>query len=746
MASMPDSETGADPRPSPADAPATPFHDLAAYLALRRQGAIALSPDGGRLVAVASELDAKKTKYVSALWDIDISGTRPARRLSRSAEGEGGPVIGPDNSVFFVSKRPDPAAEEPEDDAKPALWQLPAGTGEARQIASFGGGITGVHVARGTGEILVTANAFEGTTTAEQDGEKRKERKERKVAAILHDGYPVRFWDDDLGPEQPRLFRAVFGGDGASAGAASGGAFGGDGASGTAVSGTATSGTAASGTAVSGTAVSGTAVSGTAASDDAQAVLRDLTPDAGRALADAEIDVSADGRFAVATWRRIDGHTDLAGGLVRIDLATGERRVLAAPRRALVELPAISPDGARLAYVQEDLGTPEEPHRVSLWIMPAGGGVPVRQPLQGDLRPACLNWSPDSSTLYFTADQAGRAPVFALDVATGDRRRLACDGAYSGVQVHPDGSTLFAVRTSYTDPGTIVALDCAEIDQQVRELRGPAPRPPLPGTLTEVTATADDGTPIRSWLLLPEGASSDNRAPLLLWVHGGPVSSWNSWSWRWCPYLMVAAGYAVLLPDPALSTGYGQHMIRRGWGRWGEEPFTDVLAATDAVLAERDDLDESRTAMMGGSFGGYMANWIAGHTDRFRAIVSHASLWDLQSFGGTTDAPSFWRDEMSPELSVAYSPSRSVAQIRTPMLIIHGDKDYRVPIGEGLRLWWDLLAAADPQAPLPHRFLYFPNENHWVLTPNHARLWYETVLAFLAWHVLGAEFTRPALL
>ncbi len=713
-AEQPATPAAEQPATPAAEQPATPFHDLDAYVALRRQGAIALSPDGARLVAVASELDAKKTGYVSALWEVDLNGGLPARRLTRSAPGEASPAVLPDGSVLFVSKRPDPDATD-DDDTKPALWLLPAGVGEAQPVASWDGGITGVLVAAGSGDVAVLATAFLSTVDADQDAGKRKRRKDSKVAAILHEEYPVRYWDHDLGPEQPRLYAAGRLGEPAPE----------------------PDGDPAAVAANNETVATG---------GDPKLTLHDLTPDARRALSDASCDISRDGTFVATSWGRVDGHTDLAAGLVRIDLTTGDRSTLAAPPRAMLGLPAISPDGQRVAYVQQDLGSASEPGTVSMWLLPSTGGQPQQLPLDGDLRPTSLAWSPDGCTLYFTADEAGRAPVFALDVAAGQRRRLACDGAYTCVQVHPDGHRLFAVRSCYTDPGTVVVLNTAAVDQQPRELRGPAPRPELPGTLTEITATTEDGTTIRSFLALPAGASVENKAPLLLWVHGGPVSSWNSWSWRWCPWLMVAAGYAVLLPDPALSTGYGQDMIRRGWGRWGAEPFTDVMAATDAALAQRGDLDPDRTAMMGGSFGGYMANWIAGHTDRFRAIVSHASLWDLPAFGGTTDAPSFWREEMSPEMAAANSPSGSIGDIHTPMLVIHGDKDYRVPIGEGLRLWWDLLAAQPLNEPLPHRFLYFPNENHWVLTPNHAKVWYSAVLAFLAWHVLGQEWVAPELL
>ncbi len=252
---------------------------------------------------------------------------------------------------------------------------------------------------------------------------------------------------------------------------------------------------------------------------------------------------------------------------------------------------------------------------------------------------------------------------------------------------------------------------------------------------------------MRSWLVLPKGASDASPVPALLWIHGGPLGSWNAWTWRWSPWLLAAQGYAVLLPDPALSTGYGQHMIDRGWGQWGKAPYTDLMAATDA-LVQRADIDESRIAAMGGSFGGYMANWVAGHTDRFAAIVTHASLWALDQFGPTTDAAYYWKQEMTPDMLRDNSPHHSVGNINTPMLVIHGDKDYRVPIGEGLRLWYELLSAsklpADDDGTTVHRFLYFPDENHWILKPQHAKVWYGVVEAFLVRHVLGEEKELPA--
>jgi dipeptidyl aminopeptidase/acylaminoacyl peptidase len=290
-----------------------------------------------------------------------------------------------------------------------------------------------------------------------------------------------------------------------------------------------------------------------------------------------------------------------------------------------------------------------------------------------------------------------------------------------------------------------VALDACLSDQDPPAIPTPGAPVTVPGRAEEIVATAVDGVSVRSWLVVPEAASEASPAPLVLWIHGGPLGSWNEWHWRWNPWVLAARGYAVLLPDPALSTGYGQAFIQRGWGRWGDEPFTDLMAAVDAAVA-RPDIDPERTAAMGGSFGGYMANWVAGHTDRFRAIVTHASLWALDQFHGTTDVGHWWECEFGnpyqdPRRYEENSPHRHISAITTPVLVIHGELDHRVPVGEALRLWTDLRRNG-----VPAKFLYFPDENHWVLKPQHARVWYQTVIAWLDQHLLGKDWERPALL
>jgi dipeptidyl aminopeptidase/acylaminoacyl peptidase len=655
----------------------TPFHDLDDYIALRRVSGLAVSPDGSRVVTTVAELSEKRDEYVTAVWELDPAGHLPARRLTRGAKGESSPAFTVDGDLLFVAVR------RTADDNKPpaALWRLPGAGGEAVEVLSLPGGVDAVGTARDAALGVVHGEVLPSAKSIDDDKRLRKLRKDNKISAILHNGYPIRHWDKDLGPSEPHLFGLDLAADGEPV---------------------------------------------------------DLTPRPGGALREANFDVSRDGQFVVTSWHRPGPRASIRGTLVRIDVETAERTVIAEDPDADLEFPAVSPDGTSVAFTRETLSTPERAPRTTLCCM-RFGAAPVELTADWDRWPASVTWSHDGAAVIVTADQDGRRAVFAVDPKTSTVTKLTHDDySYSDVHTAP-GGMIFALRSSYAAPphpvridpdGKVTVLPCIEM-------------PTLPGTLTEIIATAADGVPIRSWLALPD---RDDPAPLLLWIHGGPLASWNAWHWRWNPWLLTARGYAVLMPDPALSTGYGQDFIRRGWGAWGAAPYTDLMAATDAASAD-PRIDAGKTAAMGGSFGGYMANWIAGHTDRFAAIVTHASLWALDQFGSTTDSAYWWAREMTPEMAATNSPHRHVGQIRTPMLVIHGDNDYRVPIGEALRLWYELLTesglpAAD-DGTSPHRFLYFPSENHWVLGPAHAKIWYQVVTAFLARHVLGEDIELP---
>jgi dipeptidyl aminopeptidase/acylaminoacyl peptidase len=692
------------------------FTDLSAFAATPRVTGIRLSPDGAWLAATVQAVAGEPASYVSSIWRIDAAdpGTRPAR-LTRSAEGESGPEFLPDGSLLFTSARPAPPAaagaagpDQPEKQAKPeqqrdnaGIWLLPAGGGEARRIAAPPGGAAGLAAARNVPAFACAAAVLPGSPSAADDARRRQARADAGTSAILHETGLVRYWDHDLGPDSLRLLAGE--------------------------------------------------VPAADAGDEAEIEPRDLTPDAGRALDEQSFELTPDGTAVVTGWRTPSGAPgQWRTEVVVVPAAGGPRRtLLAAPDADFLD-PRVSPDGTLVLAVREEHDTYDRPGDLTLVVVPLAGGDP-RDLLDGfDRWPAEAAWAPDGRAVYLAADDQGRCPVFRADLATGEVTRITPDdGAYESLCPAPDGRYLYALRNAVDAPPAPVRIDLAGAATggagELTWLASPGAALPVPGTLAEVQAEAQDGTPVRGWLVLPDSASAQAPAPLLLWVHGGPQSSWNAWSWRWNPWLMAARGYAVLLPDPALSTGYGQHMMQRGHGDWGAAPFTDVMAITDAVV-KRPDIDDSRTAMMGGSFGGYMANWIAGQTGRFKAIVSHAGLWHMDQFMGTTDMPMYWYrafgdPAVRPERYRAASPHLHVADIATPMLVIHGDKDYRVPVGEALRLWTDLSGHGKTA-----KFLYFPDENHWILKPGDVPVWYETVFAFLAEHVLGEAWERPALL
>ncbi|MCA3747780.1 MAG: S9 family peptidase [Rubrobacter sp.] len=661
-------------------------------ISLPRFTGLALSPDGRRLVASVARPDEKRRRLVTSVFEL--SEEAPPRRITRSAPGEGAAAFAPDGSLLFISRRPDPqTGEEKKEEAgeRPALWLLPPG-GEAYPLAAPPGGVEGFAVAPESGDLLLAVGVRPASGGWKEDAEWEKARREAGVEARLLEGYPIRFWDHYLGPRERRLYHAPLPG----------------------------------------------------AEDGRIEEARDLIP--GGRLELSSYDISPDGSTVVAT--RWSDHGDLAErvmALVAVAPSTGRLRTLAGD--AWYSSPRCSPDGRRVAVVREERSVPGRPGDRSLWVfdLETGEGWDL---LEGfDLWPGTPVWAPDSGSVLFTASCDGRVPVYRVPAGGGRAERLTGEGSFSELCSAPDGRTLYALRSGVGEPPHPVILDAAEPRAEPRRLRSfpELEQLRLPARVERVEARARDGARVPSWLLLPRDASPERPAPLAVLIHGGPLNSWNGWHWRWNPHVFAGDGWAVLLPDPALSTGYGMEHIRRGWGRWGEVVYDDLLRAVEAA-AERPEVDGGRAAALGGSFGGYMVNWIAGHTSRFQALVSHASLWNLEGFHDTTDLGTWWEREFGnpyedPSRYRENSPHTHAGRMRTPMLVIHGELDYRVPVSEALALWTALKRHG-----VEAKLLHFPDENHWVIKPNNSLLWYRTVLGFIDHHVRGRRWERPELL
>jgi dipeptidyl aminopeptidase/acylaminoacyl peptidase len=664
--------------------------DLEAFLALPRLLNLHVSPDGSRLALTVQGVAADGKRFAGAIWEISTTGAFPARRLTRSAKGETARGYLPDGSLLFTSSRSDAENSQGTQPDGDALYVLPAAGGEPRRVLAPPGGVGEVITATGSATVVVTAQLYPGATGFEADAARAAARKDAGVEAVLIEHYPDRYWDHRIGPREPRI-HALDLGD----------------------------------------------VEGSVPAP------RDLTPSPPWAgwLEDVQFSLSDDGSH-VAFGAAMSAGLAFRAGLAVVPTGGGDVRVLVDAEVTHGPV-AWSPDGRTIATAWTDLGSPDTAPRFHLGLVDPRTGEATELAPGFDGQASEIRWTRDGRAILITADEHGHTPIFRVDL-DGTVTRLTTSGAHRNLAVAPDGATVYAIRSHIDAVPVPVALSIAGADQSPRVLAPPF-TPVSTGTrVEEVTAVAVDGTEIHSWLVLPaEPAASP--LPLLVAIHGGPVASWTGWHWRWSACLLAARGWAVLLPNPRLSTGYGHDHIARAWGDWATLPTGDILAATDAAVA-RDDIDGERTVAMGGSYGGYIANWLAVNTDRFRAIVTHASVWDLEMQRGTSDAGFFMDHEFGPPLRHQatwrrQSPHVLAEALRTPMLVIHGARDERVPIANAESLWTELQTRG-----VPSRLLLFPDENHWILKPQNARLWYLTVFAFLDEHVLGWPWRRPELL
>jgi dipeptidyl aminopeptidase/acylaminoacyl peptidase len=394
-----------------------------------------------------------------------------------------------------------------------------------------------------------------------------------------------------------------------------------------------------------------------------------------------------------------------------------------------------SPDGTRIAYrAQVRAGYEADRWRVMVYDRKTGATANLTE---GFDRPAeSVTWSADSKTIYFPAEDDGSSPIFAVPAAGGTVRHIA-DGSFADVRAAAGGRVLVASRSSLTYPAEIVRVPlaagpgpvAAERITKVNDafLAGFGLRP---GESVSYTGAA--GKKVQAWLVKPPTFDPAKTYPLLVFIHGGPQGAWSdAWSNRWNPQVFASAGYLVLMPNPRGSIGFGQEFEDDINGDWGGRAYEDIMKGTDWAEA-LPYVAKGRTSAAGASYGGYMVDWIAGHTARYRALVSHDGVFNLASMYASTEELWFPEWEFkgtpwdNPEMYAKWSPHLFVGAFKTPTLVIHSALDYRVPIEQGLAMFTSLKRRG-----VPARFLTFPDENHWVLKPANSVRWYSEVQAWL---------------
>ena len=374
-------------------------------------------------------------------------------------------------------------------------------------------------------------------------------------------------------------------------------------------------------------------------------------------------------------------------------------------------------------------------------------------------------WSPDSTRIYLVAGDDGGTPVYFASINGDSFVRFNTfnqgHGEYSEVHVLPNNDTIVATRMSVNQPSEIVRIiedqtgviiDYNTSKKTLRDFRGfgaPFEKSFVPIThlndsvlaqldlsaLEPFEFKAADKAKVQGFLIKPPGFDPAKKYPLKFLIHGGPQGAWgDAWSYRWNAELFAANGYVVIMINPRGSTGYGQAFVDGVNGDWGGKPFTDLMTGLDYAEQHYPFIDKTRECALGASYGGYMANWILGHTNRFKCIVTHDGMFDAESAYGSTEELWFnewefkgkpWDYYGKPDGENPYrkwSPSLSAKNFKTPTLVIHSQLDYRLDVSEGYQLFDTL-----QRLKVPSKMLYFPDEGHWVLKPQNSRLWYKTV-------------------
>ncbi|HUN66052.1 MAG TPA: S9 family peptidase [Bacteroidota bacterium] len=459
---------------------------------------------------------------------------------------------------------------------------------------------------------------------------------------------------------------------------------------------------------------------------------RDAVPNSSTFSAGDDFDFSPDGTELAYTATPQPPHSESWStnhDIYILNLLSGERRQLTT-NQAADGFPRYSPDGSFIAYrAQSRPGFEADRWQLMLYDRKKRTIRSLTENFDASVQ--AMVWSNDSKKLYFPAEDNANQPLWSVSVRGNDVTRIVENATNSDIQVTDDGTLVYA-HVSMTRPTEIFAArgrdHAGKPLTHVNDSLFAAISCEQPVSMTFGSA---GGTRVQMWLVRPPGFDPAGKYPLVYMIHGGPQGAWeNGWSYRWNPELWAAQGYVVALPNPRGSTGFGQKFVDEISRDWGGRVYEDLMHGLD-TLVTFPYIDTVRKAAAGASFGGYMMNWFEGHTDRFRTIVSHDGTYNFASSYGVTEET--WFDEWEHGIPWEtqdfdkYSPNKYAANFKTPMLLIHGELDFRVPVGEGLQLFTALQRRG-----ITSKLLYFPDEGHWVLKPQNSELWHRTVFDWLA--------------
>jgi dipeptidyl aminopeptidase/acylaminoacyl peptidase len=640
-----------------------------------RIGSADVSPDGHWLVWDQRETDLAANRGRTDVWRLDLTrkGAAPEKLVADPSVNESSPTFSPDGRwVYFLSDK----------GGHGNVWRV-AATGGAASAVTIDQDIGGFRLSPAGDRLVVWADRPVGARTLADTKPATTDSNAR-----VYDQLFVRHWDTWADGQRSQLFVLAIK-DGVAAG-------------------------------------SGVALTGGLVGDTPSKPFGD----------GSEIAWSRDGRTVYFALREAGRIESLSTNLDIFSVAADGSSVpanLTAGNKATDSLPTISPDGRWLAYAA--MKRPGyESDRMVLQLRDLTTGTVRALTDDWDRSVGSITWAQDGKTIYVTAQDVGDDAIFAIDVASGKATRLTGDGSAASVLATAKG-VIFTLN-SLTAPSDFYMLPAKGRARPVRLTE--VNRQRLAGidmpTIDHFSFAGANGDTVWGYAVKPAGLAKGAKVPVAFLIHGGPQGSFgNSWSYRWNPAIFAGAGYGAVMIDFHGSTGYGQAFTDAINRDWGGKPFEDLKLGLAAATARYGWLDRSKACAAGGSYGGYMVNWIAGNwPDGFRCLITHDGVFDARAMAYETEE--LWFDEWEHggpyfEKSAEYekwNPVQHVDQWKTPMLIIHGEKDFRIPDTQGLGAFTAL-----QRRDIPSRLVIFPDENHWVLKPKNSKLWYHQVLGWM---------------
>ncbi|MBN1205278.1 MAG: S9 family peptidase [Myxococcaceae bacterium] len=647
---------------------------------LRRLSEPRVSPDGQRIAYVLRSTDMEANRGRTDLWLVNTDGSG-LRQLTSHPDSDNQPVWAPDGrSLFFLSSR----------GGSSQVWRLPIDGGEPLQVTKLPLDVNAFALSRDGARLAVALEVFPDCPTLECNTQREEAKAKDKASGRIYDTSFVRHWDTWKEGRRSHLFVVPVAG--------------------------------------------GTPVD----------VMKGMDADTPSKPfgGPEEFTFTPDGKGVVFAARDVGPQepwsTDLDLFLASAD-GQGKPRKLTASNRATDTSPVFSPDGKTLAYLaMKRPGYESDRLRVILRSWPEGKERVLTE--EWDRSAGGLVWSADGKTLFTTAYSELQHPAFAIDVASGQVRQLTQQGHTADVQPAAGGRLIYSFDTLKT-PADLFSSNADGSDaRQLTRVNQQALASIRVGDFEPFTFAGWNGEKVFGYVVKPVDFDPKKKYPVALLIHGGPQGSFsNHFHYRWNPQVYAGRGYAVVSIDFHGSTGYGQAFTDSIRDDWGGKPLEDLQKGLAAATARYGFLHPERVCALGASYGGYMINWIAGNwSDRFKCLVNHDGILDNRMAYFDTEELWFpeWEHQGTPWNNPAayekHNPIAHVGKWKTPMLVVQGGKDYRVVETQAIGTFNALQRRG-----IPSRFLYFPDENHWVLKPANSVLWHDTVLDWLD------QWTKP---